>query len=89
MINGNARVGKNCRLYGNNCIGNDGIHSECPVIGDNVRICVGAKIIGDVSIANNVIVAAGAVVNKDCLKEGAGIPAKIIGSVSSSKEFLD
>ena len=55
-------------------------------------MCVGAKIIGDVSIANNVIVAAGAVVNKDCLKEGvilAGIPAKIIGSVSSSKEFLD
>ena len=92
VINGNARVGKNCRLYGNNCIGNDGIHSKCPVIGDNVRICVGAKIIGDVSIANNVIVAAGAVVNKDCLKEGvilAGIPAKIIGSVSSSKEFLD
>ena len=46
VINGNARVGKNCYLYGNNCIGNDGINRECPTIGDNVRLCVGAKVLG-------------------------------------------
>ena len=92
VINGNARVGKNCRLYGNNCIGNDGIHSTCPVIGDNVRICVDAKVIGDVRIANHVVVAAGAVVVKSCDIEHAvlaGIPAKVIGIKEHSRRFLD
>ena len=92
VINGNARVGKNCRLYGNNCIGNDGIQSTCPVIGDNVRICVDAKVIGDVRIANHVVVAAGAVVVKSCDIEHAvlaGIPAKVIGIKEHSRRFLD
>ena len=43
VINGNSVIGKNCRLYGNNCIGNDGIENECPQIGDNVKICVDRK----------------------------------------------
>ena len=92
VINGNARVGKNCRLYGNNCIGNDGIHAACPVIGDDVRICVGAKVIGDVRIANHVTVAAGAVVVESCDTENAvlaGIPARVIGINGQSKRFLD
>ncbi|PWG64455.1 poly-gamma-glutamate biosynthesis protein [Bifidobacterium callitrichidarum] len=92
VINGNARVGKNCRLYGNNCIGNDGIHAACPIIGDGVRICVGAKVIGDVHIANHVVVAAGAVVVKSCDVEHAvlaGIPAKVIAIEEQSKRFLD
>lgn len=45
VINGNAKIGKNCRLYGNNCIGNNGKNNKTPIIGDNVRICVGAKVI--------------------------------------------
>ena len=42
---------------------------------------VGAKIIGNVKIADNVRIAAGAVVVKDIIENGctvAGIPAKII-----------
>lgn len=89
VINGNAKIGKNCRLYGNNCIGNDGISSGAPIIGDDVKICVGAKIIGNVKIANGVVIAAGAIVVNDILEENAiygGIPAKKIGV--SKKEFL-
>lgn len=90
VVNGNARVGKNCYLYGNNCIGNNGILPACPQIGDGVRICVGAKVIGDVVLANGVIVSAGAVVVKSCLEENAilaGVPAKIIGY--NTKPFMN
>ena len=62
VINGEARIGKDCILHGDNCIGNDGSNSEAPIIGDNVDIGVGAKIIGDVKIADNIVVGAGAVV---------------------------
>lgn len=89
VINGNCKIGTNCRLYGNNCIGNDGISPECPTVGDNVKICVGAKILGNVEIADGVVVAAGAVVVNSCNEKNAilaGIPAKIIGY--TDKTFL-
>lgn len=82
IINGMSQIGKNCHLHGNNCIGNAGPHDDrCPILGDNVMVGVGAKIIGGVRIANNVKIAAGAVVVHNILEEGctvAGIPAKII-----------
>lgn len=81
VVNANARVGKNCILHGNNCIGNNGLSSDSPTIGDNVEFGVGACAIGDIVIGNNVIIGAGAVVNKS-YPEGncvlAGVPAKII-----------
>lgn len=90
VINGNAIIGNNCKLYGNNCIGNNGLNNKCPKIGNNVRICVGAKVIGDVTIADNVTIAAGAVVTKDVNKQGiivGGIPAKEIGN-NNGKKYL-
>ncbi len=82
VINGNSIIGENCHLHGNNCIGNAGPNNlRCPIIGNNVMIGVGAKIIGNVKIVDNVKIAAGAVVIKDILEEGctvAGIPAKIV-----------
>lgn len=81
IINPGAKIGENCKLHGNNCIGNDGKSNDCPVIGDNVDIGFGAIIIGDVEIADNVKIGANAVVVKSCLTKGAtliGIPAKAI-----------
>ena len=81
VINGKIRIGKNCILHGNNCIGNSGMSSECPHLGDNVRLGFGATVIGDVEIANNVTIAAGAVVIDSCLEEYAvlaGVPAKCV-----------
>ena len=53
---------------------------EVPIIGDNVEICAGARILGPVRIGNNVIIGANAVVVKDvpdnCIV--AGVPAHII-----------
>ena len=92
VINGNARVGDNCRLYGNNCIGNDAISNKCPRLGNNIKVCVGAKIIGDVELADGIVVAAGAVVTKSFHEKNvilAGIPATVVGHLAEDKKFLD
>ena len=82
VCNGDSICGRNCHLHGNNCIGNAGPHDDrCPVLGDDVMVGVGAKIIGPVKVANRVKIAAGAVVVHDILEEGctvAGIPARIV-----------
>lgn len=81
VVNGNARVGKSCELHGKNCIGNKGFVNECPIIGDNCNIDVGASILGNIKLENNITVAAGAVVIKSFEEDGitiGGIPAKKI-----------
>lgn len=81
VLNGQSVIGENCHLHGNNCIGNNGRTNDCPVIGDNVSLGVGAKIIGKVTIANNIKIGAGAVVVHSFLEEGitiGGVPAKKI-----------
>ena len=81
VVNGDSIIGENCKLHGNNCIGNDGHTPGCPKIGDNVRIGVGAKVIGDVTLADNITVAAGAVVVHSFTTPGvtiAGVPAKVV-----------
>ena len=78
-INPKAKIGKNCRLHGNNCIGNNGSIDIAPVIGDNVDIGYGAVIIGDIPIADNIKIGAKAVVNKSFEEPGitiAGVPAR-------------
>ena len=73
------KIGKNCWVNQGVTIGytND---TDCPTIGDEVTIYAGAKILGDVHIGNNVIVAANAVVVKDvednCVV--GGVPARVI-----------
>ncbi len=81
VVNAACRVGKNCMI--NSCvnIGANGGSSKAPQIGDNVFIGPGAKIYGDITIANNVYIGANSVVNKSICEEYvvvAGIPAKIV-----------
>lgn len=80
VINGDAKVGKNCILHGNNVIGNMGNDLCAPVIGDNVRLGAGAKVLGGVTIADNVQIGAGSLVIHSCTEEGAlliGFPARV------------
>ena len=81
IISGDAKVGENCTFHGQACIGNDGASDAAPVIGNNVDIGVGAKIIGGVTVADGVRIGAGAVVVRSCLEKNAtlvGVPARVI-----------
>lgn len=81
IINEAARIGCDCILHGDNCIGNNGTDDVNPVIGDGLDLGVGAKIVGAVKLGNRIVVGANAVVVKSCDIDGsvlAGIPAKRI-----------
>lgn len=90
VINGNARIGKNCRIQENVTIGATNGSKKAPVLGDNIFIGSGAKVIGDIQIENDIAIGAGSVVVRSVNKSGvtiAGVPAKII-SPNSSKANL-
>lgn len=72
-------IGRNCWV--NQCVTigytND---TDCPTIGNNVTIYAGAKVLGDITVGDNSIIAANAVVVKD-VPPGVivgGVPAKVI-----------
>jgi serine O-acetyltransferase len=61
-----------------------------PVIGDNVYIGPGAKIIGRVNMGSGVAIGANAVVTKDVPDNAVvvGVPAKVI-SYNGSKGYIN
>lgn len=83
VIHPGAVVGNNCEIMQGVTIGNNIMKDRDKVaeIGDEVLICAGAKIIGNVHIGNTVVVGANAVVTKDIPDNMivAGMPAKEIG----------
>jgi serine O-acetyltransferase len=88
IINSNAVIGSNCNVSVGVVIGEGGRGENrgSPVIGDNVFIGVGAKIIGKIKIGNNVAIGANAVVTEDIPDNAsaAGIPAKVMNYMGSS-----
>ncbi len=83
IINDNATIGKNLKIYPGVVIGNNEFkdHVKCPIIGDNVYIGTGAKIFGGLTIADNCIVAANSVVTKSIKQKNSivgGAPARLI-----------
>lgn len=86
VVHGGAKIGRNCRLQEGVTIGaTDGSH-EAAVIGDNCYFGSGAKVIGAVTIADDVAVGAGAVVTRDITEPGTtwgGVPARKISDKDS------
>jgi serine O-acetyltransferase len=88
IVNPGALIGRNCTIYPGVVIGGksrsrrekpvDGC--EAPVIGDNVYIGLGAKIIGNIKVGDFAFIAPNAVVVKDVPANSVvgGVPAKII-----------
>ena len=89
VLHARTVIGKNCMIGQGVTIGGKSGWYEVPVIGDNVHISAGARILGPVRIGNNVIIGANAVVVKDvpdnCIV--AGVPAKIIKENISMEDF--
>ena len=86
VVNSKARVGKNCRIHAMVVIGATNGDPAAPVIGDNVYIGAGAKIIGDIRIADDVAIGANAVVVKSIEDKGTtwgGVPARKISDHDS------
>jgi serine O-acetyltransferase len=85
-----ARIGKNCWIHQHVVIGygeafelNDvfpQLETDTPIIGDNVKIYAGAKVLGRVTIGDNVTIGANTVViqNVPANVTVMGVPARIV-----------
>lgn len=85
VVNGNSKVGVNCRIHACTNIGESGGLFGAPQIGDNVYIGPGAKIYGNISIASNTAIAANACVGKTFTAENillGGIPARALKEIN-------
>lgn len=72
-------IGENCWINQQVTIGYNG-HDDPPVIGSNVMITCGAKVLGNITVGDGAVIGANAVVVRD-VESGAvmgGIPAKRI-----------
>lgn len=86
VINGNSKIKNNCRIQENVTIGATNGSEKAPRIGNNVFIGSGAKIIGDIDIADDICIGSGAVVVDSFMQSGitiAGVPAKKISDNNS------
>ena len=88
IVSKSARIGRDCVIVGDVTIGGIGGNRDhgAAIIGDRVFISTGARIIGNVKIADNVVIGANAVVVKDILEPGitvGGVPAKKISDKGS------
>ena len=81
ILHSNVEMGENCSIGSGVVIGTRGNgRTGTPVIGDNVYIGVGAKLLGPIKIGNNAKIGANAVVLED-VPAGAtaiGVPARIM-----------
>ena len=79
LVNGQAKLGDYCTLTSGVVIGQTD-KNKVPIIGNHVKICSGAKIVGNVKIGDHAIIAPNTVVVKDVPAHAtvSGVPAKII-----------
>ena len=81
-VNENAKIGKNLRLHPMTTIASSIAESKAPTIKDGVWIGPGARLYGNITIGNNVVIGTNSVVNKS-FKDNmtiAGVPAKKINN---------
>ena len=77
IINAGSSIGPGARIHPGVCVGANG--GNPPRIGSNVYLGPGAKVFGDIELADDIMVGANAVVNHSCLARGAhlvGVPAR-------------
>jgi serine O-acetyltransferase len=88
VVNSKSVIGRNCNISQGVTLGqaNRGKNKGTPILGDNVYIGPGAKIIGAVKIGNNVAIGANCVVTKDIPDNSVvvGIPGKVISQEGTS-----
>jgi serine O-acetyltransferase len=80
VIHRRVVIGDNCAIAHGVTVGGRSGHYEVPVLGDDVLIGVGAKVLGPIKIGDHSIVGANAVVLEDVPPYAvvAGVPARII-----------
>ncbi len=86
-------IGDNCTIYSGVVLGGTSIKKEKrhPTIGDNVVIGTGAKVLGPVTVSDNVRIGANSVVVNDVPPHSVvvGVPGKIVSRIGEKIERID
>lgn len=83
LINEKSFVDENCSFHINTALVAGGTTHAAPTLGKGVVVGIGAVVLGNTHISDNVAIGANAVVNKDVLETNiavAGVPAKKISN---------
>lgn len=90
VIHERAELGDGCVIGQCITIGGRSKHRDVPILGDNVYIGAGARVLGPIKIGNNVIIAPNSVVLDDIPANTivGGIPAKIIRGNIDPKNYI-
>lgn len=90
IIGKSVEIGENCTIFQQVTIGSshpgDYLKGKQPLIGNNVWLFAGSKVLGDIRIANYTLVGANAVLLHDT-EEGksyVGVPAKVTKSLKNT-----
>lgn len=91
VINGGTKIGNFCTISHGVTLGNKKPGGKSPKVGNNVFIAVGAKILGDITIGDNSIIGANAVLTHSVPANSivAGIPGKVIKTIQNKAEFKE
>lgn len=81
-----VKIGRHCKILNGVTLGNKDTESpenQQPIVGDNVIIGTGAKILGNITIGSNVKIGANSVVIIDVASDSVavGIPARVVKNV--------
>jgi serine O-acetyltransferase len=88
VVNRRSVIGRNCNISQGVTLGqsNRGAKTGCPVVGNNVYIGPGAKIVGAIMIGNDVAIGANCVVTRDVPDHSVvvGVPGKVVSQRGSA-----
>lgn len=91
IINSNSEIGEHCTIAHGVTIGNKAPGGKSPVIGNNVYLCAGAKVLGEIAVGDNCIIGANAVLVKSVPANSvvAGIPGRVIKQITDKDEYKE
>lgn len=81
VINEDARMGDFCCIAGNFCMGNKGPGTKSPVLGNHVNAGWGSCVVGDITVADGVVIGAGCVLTHSVEQAGTkvwGVPGRVM-----------
>ena len=89
VVNSCAKIGKHCKILSDVTIGALSRYDigGAPILGDRVFVSSGVRIIGNIRIADGVVIGANAVVIKDIVEPNTtwvGIPARKVSDSGSA-----